>query len=536
MDKIPQQAVIEELHNISTSKLFSGAGRAWEFLNYVVGETLAGRADRLKGYRIGIDVFKRQDDFDAEKSSIVRVEAQRLRHLLERYYLAEGRHNAVRIDLPKGRYIPLFVTQHHVDTGPEPEMGCEASIAVLPLRNLSGNPEQQYIADGLTEELTMALGSHPDLCTMSSHATAQFEGKPVNPQHMGQSLCVNFLVLGSTRLDKRDISINIELVDVSTGKQIWSKKYKKLLSPDTLLEIQEEVSKNVVAHIADRYLGAIPRTLSRILPKQPASNLTTYEATLYLHHYNKNPSLKSYRTARLAMEKAALVDPDQAMVWAALGELRLDGYAHFGMERDRDVAINMGLQCTANARNLDPECEYCYWVEGQAYMMAREPEHVVNAAETILAYQPSPSSIALAGWLLAGAGQWERGLGVLQDQIEILRYFPSWFHHPFFLDHLRRDEYQQALRSALAFTNKGFIWGPLEKAVALSMLGRSTEGKQQLAEVQALRPDFADDPRRYLECFIMQDDLVDKVIEGLQKAGMHPPGQPTGVYVIHSVR
>ncbi len=517
MNSIPEQAVLEELGTISGSTLFSGSKRALAFLEYIVRETLAGNSDRLKGYTIGLEVFNRQDDFDAEKSSIVRVEAQRLRHLLERYYLGEGRRNPVRIDLPKGRYVPIFSPQHNLS---DPEVKQEASIAVLPLRNLSGDSEQQYIADGLTEELIIALGNHPEMAVMSSHATAGFEGKHISPQQVGQDLGVGFLVYGSVQIDKRHIRINLELVDAVTGKQIWSKGYKRPFTPDELFDIQEEVSKNLVACVADRYMGAIPRTLSKTLLQRSPTNPTTYEATLYLHHYHKNPSLSSYRTARQALEKAALDDPEQAMTWAALGELRLDGYAHFDMERDIEVTINMALQCTAKARDLDHQCEYCHFVEGQAYLMARKPENVRDAAETILGYQPQPSSVALAGWLLALAGEWERGLGMLRDQMDILRYCPKWMHHPFFLDHMQRGEYQDALKSAQAFSNKDFIWGPLERAAVLGMLGRVAEGKRELAQVYALRPDFAERPRRYLECFIMQDERVNTIVAGLQRVGM----------------
>lgn len=517
MNSIPEQAVLEELRNISGSELFSGSNRALGFLDYIVREALAGNADKLKGYTIGLEVFDRTDDFDAEKSSVVRVEAQRLRHLLERYYLGEGRYSPLRIDLPKGRYVPEFTPQQ---SPPGSKAKAESSVAVLPLKNLSGDSAQQYIADGLTEELIVALGNRSEMTVMSSHATDGFEGKRISPQQVGRDLGVRFLVYGSVQMDKRQIRINLELVDAVTGEQIWSESYRRPFTPDDLFDVQEEMSKKLVACVADRYMGAIPRTLSKALLHRSPTRPTSYEATLYLHHYSKNPSWTSYRAARQMLEKASLDDPEQAMIWAALGELRLDGYAHFDMEQDMDVTINMALQCTAKARDLNHRCDYCYFVEGQAYIMARDPDKAIDAAETMLGYHPPPSSVALAGWLLALAGEWERGLGILRDQMEILRYHPKWLHHPFFLDHMQRAEYPEALTSAQAFSSKEFIWGPLERAAALGMLGRVAEGKRELADVYALRPDFAEQPRRYLECFIMQDERVDAVIEGLHRAGM----------------
>lgn len=96
-----------ELDRILSSREFPGTGRAAAFLRYVVEETLAGRANRIKGYSIAIEVFGRDETF-TQDDPVVRIEAGRLRRSLERYYLVEGDKDPVRIDIPKGGYAPAF--------------------------------------------------------------------------------------------------------------------------------------------------------------------------------------------------------------------------------------------------------------------------------------------------------------------------------------------------------------------------------------------------------------------------------------------
>ena len=101
-------SVREALERILASPGFDASARNRRFLEYVVEETLAGRADRLKGLTIAIDVFGRDATFDPQHDPVVRIEAAKLRRRLKRYYLTAGQQDPVRIDVPKGTYVPTF--------------------------------------------------------------------------------------------------------------------------------------------------------------------------------------------------------------------------------------------------------------------------------------------------------------------------------------------------------------------------------------------------------------------------------------------
>ena len=121
--------VREQLERVIASPEFSASERDRKFLRYVVEETLAGRADRIKGYSIGTEVFGRDASFDAQSDPVVRIEAGRLRRALERYYLMDGRADPIRIDIPKGAYVPTFTRR----TGPSVEAPATSEAPLGPI-------------------------------------------------------------------------------------------------------------------------------------------------------------------------------------------------------------------------------------------------------------------------------------------------------------------------------------------------------------------------------------------------------------------
>ena len=169
---LPSGVVESQLDRIIASSHFVDAPRLKRFLQYVIDESLAGNEGRLKGYTIALEVFDRPEDFDPQTDTIVRVQAVQLRRRLDLYYADEGRDDPLRISIPKGTYAPLFQLQldpeapRDLDREHQPEepaVRAKPSIAVLPFQNLSGNTDDQYFADGLTEETIANLARFKDL-------------------------------------------------------------------------------------------------------------------------------------------------------------------------------------------------------------------------------------------------------------------------------------------------------------------------------------------------------------------------------------
>ena len=176
-DKHPLDArtIQRQLSQILASKEFHATERQREFLKFVVAETVAGRSDEIKGYAVATQVFGRNEDFDQATDPIVSIQANQLRRALERYYLVTGQNNPVRIDIPKGTYVPTFHGQIRVEpyeTGVSSriaDISFEASWPLLLVRqfqNLSGDPEQDYLGIGLATDLAVELSRYPDILVL----------------------------------------------------------------------------------------------------------------------------------------------------------------------------------------------------------------------------------------------------------------------------------------------------------------------------------------------------------------------------------
>jgi len=193
----PQSLATEPLSGISHSEIraeldrilghrdFEATARMRDFLRFVVEETLEGRAQRLKGKTIAREIFDRGTDFDPAHDPVVRVQAGRLRRALERYFLLSGGRDPVRIDIPKGGYVPLFTRQPLSRTrlSDMQEIHPRAApllpgptVSVEPTRNLSGDSDQLSLLHGICEELVAALNRFRDLVAFPCSAPMPVHG------------------------------------------------------------------------------------------------------------------------------------------------------------------------------------------------------------------------------------------------------------------------------------------------------------------------------------------------------------------------
>ena len=160
--KTSDKVVRQQLSRILASKTFSQVERLKRFINFIVGETVAGRGGDLKEYVIGVQVFGKEPSFDPRTDPIVRVQARRLRTRLARYYRDEGNSDELIVDLPKGGYAPVFRTR---EDAPAAKRSLTATlvgrntVAVMPLADDSAGASLDYFCRGLRDEIVHALTS-----------------------------------------------------------------------------------------------------------------------------------------------------------------------------------------------------------------------------------------------------------------------------------------------------------------------------------------------------------------------------------------
>ncbi len=519
-----QEAIRQQLKEILDSPMFLNSPNLRDFLQFIVEKTLVGEGAEIKAYTVATQVLGRKTDFDPNLDPIVRIAAGRLRRALERYYLTQGRQDPVRINIPKGAYVPTFHLTVEVEAS-SPAMNDAVltlpsgpSVAVMPLLNLTGDRKQEFFADGLSEELTSELARYQDLRVIAYQSTRRWKGEKIDPRAVGQDLGVRFLVEGSIRRDTKTVKIDLHVVDTQNGRWVWGKQYCRELKADSLIALQEEIAQQVVARIGGLY-GVILQTLSRESRKKPPESLETYEAFLRFYHHATILSPQTFSETLSVMEHAVRRDPESGLAWSFLAFLYGQSYAlQFS---PMESPLEQALVAAKRGAVLEPENQLVRAALAHVYFFRNERDLFLSEAETALDLNPNaPAIIGFLGWLLALFGEWERGLAILKKGIKLNPHYPGWFHlAPYFYLYLQ-ERCEEAYQEALAFQMPQLFWDPLLRAAALGRLGREKEGAQALTELLHLRPDFPTAGSFLISCYAKFPYLIDGLLEGLRQAGL----------------
>jgi len=236
---------------VLSSSHFSRSVLLTRFLRFVVQLSLEGKSHELKEYRLGVEVFERGDSFDPRIDPIVRVQAAKLRAKLAEYYASEGRNDACVISIPRGGYTPVFTRiEALTESVASREQPNHPSIAVLPFVSMSGDEENAYFCDGLTEELINVLAYVPGLHVVARTSVFCFKNAVKDIREIGVELGARTVLEGSVRKAGNQIRVTAQLIDVATGYHLLSRTFLREFKD--MFALQEELASAVVVEIRPR--------------------------------------------------------------------------------------------------------------------------------------------------------------------------------------------------------------------------------------------------------------------------------------------
>jgi len=517
---IPPESVREQLHRILAHREFQGTLQQKEFLRFVVLETLDGRQDTIKGYTVATQVFGRRGDFDPKIDPIVSIQANKLRRALERYYLVAGGSDPIRIDMPKGTYVPTFQLQREPDSeAPPPPEESEAlegedswpTLLVRPFRNLTGDPKQDYVAAGLATELTVELSRYQDVRVWGHGLRGKGENAP--------GRVARFVIDGSVHKDPSGIKVAVHLIDGKTGRQIFGEMHRARAEAPQLLALEEEIAGVIAVKVAGEH-GVIAEALIPESRHKPPSQLSTYESILRYYQYDRIISLETYLRALEALEAAAETEPECGQVWTLLARLYVD---NISLEfSDLSTPLDKAVAFAEKGVLLNPASQRARICLARARMLANQIPAARAEAERALALNPhSFLFMDSLGYLFTLLGEWERGSALLRKAIRANPYCRPFVHYALWLDWFRQGEYDQAHLETLNLRMTGNFWEPLARAATLGQLGRTEEGEKAAAALLELKTDFPSRGRALIGHYIKFEDILERVVEGLRRAGVH---------------
>lgn len=512
------EGIRSQLFRILTSPDFCGRGRLGEFLRFVVEYTLDGSSDKLKGYTIALEVFGRDAAFDPSRDPVVRIQAGRLRRALEHYYLTSGKHDPIRIDVPKGSYVPVFAKHAEGPAeGEAPTSTTRPTIAVLPFINLGEDGQEDYFAFGLGEDLSTQLALIQGLSVIAHYSAMQYRGPTLDLRQVGQELGAQYVVTGSVRKSPDRVRLAVQFNEARTRRQLWGHKYDLTLTTAELFQAQDEIAQAIISGVAD-YYGAVAQTLWKASREKPTQALSAYEATLRFHHYDARLEPELLASTLKALQHAVAVEPNYGLAWAMLGSLYCDmaAFEHGGYRN----ALPRAVHCARTAVSLDPDCQYGHYAMAYVGLLQKDRDLVVRSAERTIELNPEAGYMrAAAGFCLGGAGELDRGVVHIRAGTRLMPVHPGWLHVIPSIRFYRRREFAQALAKANKVNIPAYPWDPLMRAACLGQLGHKAKARAAFEEFLILRPEFPEDPR-LLEHVALIDGFADEVLDGLRKAGL----------------
>lgn len=338
----------------------------------------------------------------------------------------------------------------------------------------------------------------------------------LTPWAIGQQTGVRFVLRGSVCKRSHLIRIGVTVTDTVSGANLWADHYERDLERAALFEIEDDIIQRVVTLLADPY-GVIPRALMKDICRKPAFTLTPYEAMLYYFHYLDVVTASAQTQARTALAAVLEHDPEHALALAAMADLHvsdyLNGFEQFErpLERADDLA--------RRAMILDPHCHHAYMVMGQALFAQSQREACVQALEQCLQREPNRGNLYRdIGFFLAQAGEWERGLSILQRGMSLDPRYPSWYHVAPTFHAYRQGDYEMAYAEARRIQNPNIFWDPLLRAASLGQLGRHKEAAVALQNMHRLLPSVP--LLELIRRVFFSDENAEMLMDGLHRAGL----------------
>ena len=388
------------------------------------------------------------------------------------------------------------------------------SIAVLPFENMSGDPEQEYFADGISEDIITALGRVRQFFVVARNTTFTYKGQSVDVQAVARELGVRYVLEGSVRKAGNRVRITAQLIDGATGNHLWAERYDREL--DDIFELQDELSMTLAAAIGPALSNA---ELQRAQLKKPDS-LNAWD--LYqrgLWNLNRRNSDDIIEAARL-FDQAMEMDPNFGPAFAGYAWAYRSDVIHGSGKLDAQKAKAAALR----AVSLDREDPYARFALGNIHTTEHNFEAALEEFQAALALNPSfADAYQRLAFILVSLGRPQEALDQLNTCIRLSPQdvVIGICYTGYCLAHLSMHHYTEAIEWGRKALRQPMVpWVPYAfLIVALAHSGDVEEARAVVEELRSIRPDLSISHVRDRIVFV-DEKMTEHLLDGLRKAGL----------------
>jgi adenylate cyclase len=390
------------------------------------------------------------------------------------------------------------------------------SVAVLPFANMSGDAEQEYFADGITEDIITALSRNRWFFVIARNSTFTYKARAVDVKQVARELGVRYVLEGSVRKAGNRVRITGQLIDAESGAHLWAERYDRDLAD--VFVLQDEITERVVAAIEPELLVVEGRRAARKSP----THLNAYDFFMrgMWHYHQFNP--EDNRRAEEWMHKAVALDPRLTQGHIGLGRV-LNGRIWFGWSTDVDADRRSAFEAAQRAVELDDKDPYCHYMLGLGSLISDLHQQALAEAQRAVDLNPN---FALAhfglGWIRVFVGHFAAAIDPLLRCVRLSPNDPLTFLFLYFLAlaHYHQHDYAQAIQMAqrgLALRRVYLLYEIL--LASLGQSGKLDEVAAAQAEMERLKPTDLERMARITHPYLNPADR-EHLSEGLRKAGV----------------
>jgi adenylate cyclase len=402
--------------------------------------------------------------------------------------------------LPTVEIVSERKTEFSLPTGP--------SIAVLPFVNMSGDPEQEYFIDGLTENVITGLSGNPKLFVT-------YKNKPVNVQQVARELGVQYVVEGSVQKAKDRVRITVQLINATTGHHLWAEKYDRELRD--IFALQDEITIRIMSALEVKLTEG---EQARLRYKGPGNLEAAVKGSKALAHF-RLMNKESNALAKKELEEAIALVPENSSLYSLLAATHIMDL-WFGSTKSNLVSFAQATTCVKKAIALDKDNSDAYLVLGKLHEIKREHNEAIAAAERSITLNPNGAdAYAGLGIILTLAGRPEEGVEFVKKAIRLNPIPPAYYFNHLGVAYRTSGQYEEAITAyKKAIHNQPtLLFAHLGLAASYVHLGREEEAHTEAAEVLKIDPGFS--LERYAKTVPFRNKAdTNRYVGALRKAGL----------------
>jgi adenylate cyclase len=389
------------------------------------------------------------------------------------------------------------------------------SIAVLAFDNLSGDPDQEYFSDGLSEEIITALSKTSKLLVIARNSSFTYKGKPIKVQQISRELGVKYVLEGSVRKADDRVRITAQLVDAENGNHLWADRYDRKLKD--LFTLQDDITMKIITALEVKLTEGEQARITG----SGTDNLDAYLKVLQARDLKRHQNIENNHKARQLVEEAIKLDPDYAQAYRWLSGTHLVD-VWLGSTKSPQESLKTAVELAKKALSLDDSLGGAHGLLGNLYVMTRQYDKGIREAERAVELEPNGADAhAFLGMGLLFADRPEEAIPILQKAIHLDPNAPEWYMHVLASAYRDIEKYEEAIEwgeKAIQKNPKNVLSRNILCSI-YSLADQMDEARAQAKEIVTLNPNIS--VERIARTYPQKNQVVkNRYIEALRKAGL----------------